>query len=57
MLKKSHRVAVFYNAGTAVYYCLTLNPVMPLHRNFIYWIDKRQWKYVFLLLMLELSHY
>jgi hypothetical protein len=28
---------------------------MPFHRNFIYWIDKRKWKYVFLLTMLELS--
>ena len=28
---------------------------MPLHRNFTYWIDKRRWKYVFLLTMLELS--
>ena len=28
---------------------------MPFHRNFIYWIDKRKWKYVFLLKMLELS--
>jgi hypothetical protein len=28
---------------------------MPHHRNFIYWIDKRKWKYVFLLTMLELS--
>lgn len=28
---------------------------MPLHRNFTYWIDKRKWKYVFLLTTLELS--
>lgn len=28
---------------------------MPFHRNFIYWIDKRKWKYVFLLATLELS--
>jgi hypothetical protein len=28
---------------------------MPLFRNFTYWIDKRKWKYVFLLKMLELS--
>lgn len=28
---------------------------MPYHRNFTYWIDKRKWKYVFLLTMLELS--
>jgi hypothetical protein len=28
---------------------------MPLHRNFTYWIDKRAWKYVFLLKTLELS--
>jgi hypothetical protein len=28
---------------------------MPFHRNFIYWIDKRDWKYVFLLTTLELS--
>lgn len=32
-----------------------LNLVMPLHRNFTYWIDKRKWKYVFLLTTLELS--
>lgn len=28
---------------------------MPFHRNFTYWIDKRKWKYVFLLTTLELS--
>ena len=28
---------------------------MPFHRNFIYWIDKRKWKYIFLLATLELS--
>jgi len=28
---------------------------MPFHRNFTYWIDKRKWKYVFLLATLELS--
>ena len=28
---------------------------MIFHRNFTYWIDKRKWKYVFLLTMLELS--
>jgi hypothetical protein len=28
---------------------------MTFHRNFTYWIDKRKWKYVFLLMMLELS--
>jgi hypothetical protein len=22
---------------------------MPFHRNFTYWIDKRRWKYCFLL--------
>jgi len=26
---------------------------MLFHRNFIYWIDKRRWKYVFLLTALE----
>ena len=30
---------------------------MPFHRNFIYWIDKRKWKYVFLLATLELSRF
>lgn len=25
---------------------------MPFHRNFTYWIDKRRWKYYFLLLSL-----
>jgi hypothetical protein len=28
---------------------------MPFFRNFTYWIDKRRWKYVFLLKTLELS--
>jgi hypothetical protein len=28
---------------------------MTFHRNFTYWIDKRKWKYVFLLTTLELS--
>jgi len=28
---------------------------MPFHRNFTYWIDKRNWKYIFLLATLELS--
>ena len=28
---------------------------MPFHRNFIYYIDKRKWKYIFLLSTLELS--
>jgi hypothetical protein len=28
---------------------------MPYHRNFTYYIDKRKWKYVFLLATLELS--
>lgn len=28
---------------------------MPFFRNFTYWIDKRKWKYVFLLASLELS--
>ncbi len=28
---------------------------MPLHRNFTYWIDKRIWKYYFLMLSLQLS--
>jgi hypothetical protein len=28
---------------------------MPLNRNFTYWIDKRKWKYIFLLATLELS--
>jgi hypothetical protein len=27
---------------------------MPLHRNFTYWIDKRKWKYYFLVVSLEL---
>jgi hypothetical protein len=30
---------------------------MPFQRNFTYWIDKRAWKYVFLLKTLELSGY
>ena len=34
----------------------SVNLIMPFHRNFIYWIDKRKWKYVFLLTTLELSH-
>jgi hypothetical protein len=28
---------------------------MPFHRNFTYYIDKRKWKYIFLLSTLELS--
>ena len=35
--------------------CLFL--VMPFHRNFLYWIDKRKWKYIFLLATLELSQF
>ncbi len=27
---------------------------MPFHRNFTYYIDKRNWKYVFLLASLDL---
>ncbi len=26
---------------------------MPFHRNFTYWIDKRGWKYYFLMVALE----
>lgn len=29
--------------------------IMPFHRNFTYYIDKRKWKYIFLLATLELS--
>jgi hypothetical protein len=36
------------------YICRTLH-AMPLFRNFTYWIDKRRWKYVFLLTTLELA--
>lgn len=28
---------------------------MPFHRNFTYWIDKRRWKYYFLMVALEAS--
>lgn len=28
---------------------------MPFHRNFTYWIDKRKWKYYFLMVSLELA--
>ena len=28
---------------------------MPYFRNFTYWIDKRKWKYIFLLATLELT--
>lgn len=28
---------------------------MPLYRNFTYWIDKRAWKYFFLMLSLALA--
>ncbi len=27
---------------------------MPFHRNFTYYIDKRKWKYYFLMMALEL---
>jgi hypothetical protein len=30
---------------------------MPFHRNFTYWIDKRRWKYYFLMVALEASRY
>jgi len=30
---------------------------MTFKRNFTYWIDKRGWKYVFLLATLELSRW
>ncbi len=26
---------------------------MPFFRNFLYWIDKRRWKYVFMLMMIN----
>lgn len=32
-----------------------VNLGMPHYRNFLYWIDKRRWKYIFLLATLELS--
>lgn len=28
---------------------------MPYHRNFTWFIDKRKWKYIFLLTTLEMS--
>jgi hypothetical protein len=28
---------------------------MPLKRNFTYWIDKRTWKYYFLVVALQLN--
>lgn len=28
---------------------------MPFHRNFTYYIDKRRWKYYFLMVSLELD--
>lgn len=28
---------------------------MPLYRNFIYWLDKRNWKYYFLLAALAMA--
>lgn len=28
---------------------------MPLFRNFTYWIDKRRWKYYFLMVSLEMD--
>jgi hypothetical protein len=29
--------------------------IMPFHRNFTYWIDKRNWKYYFLMVALEMG--
>ncbi|MGN6420151.1 MAG: hypothetical protein ACTHMC_21770 [Pseudobacter sp.] len=29
--------------------------VMPYFRNFTYWIDKRRWKYYFLMVSLEMD--
>jgi hypothetical protein len=31
------------------------NDFMPFHRNFTYWIDKRRWKYCFLLSALAMD--
>jgi len=28
---------------------------MPFNRNFTYWIDKRKWKYYFLIIAIELE--
>jgi hypothetical protein len=36
-------------------YLCPSTPTMPFCRNFTYWIDKRRWKYVFLLTTLELA--
>lgn len=40
--------------ASGYYLCISLR-IMPFFRNFIYWIDKRRWKYVFLLTTLELA--
>jgi len=36
-------------------YLCPIASTMPFFRNFTYWIDKRRWKYVFLLTTLELA--
>ena len=32
-----------------------LSDCMPFNRNFTYWIDKRKWKYYFLIIAIELE--
>jgi len=41
------KIAVFLRGKQKAY--------MPLHRNFTYWIDKRAWKFFFLMLSLALA--
>jgi len=38
-----------------VYFLINLCLFMPFFRNFIYWIDKRRWKFSFLQAALDMS--
>ncbi len=43
------------SALEGIFLILNTDLIMPFHRNFTYYIDKRKWKYIFLLATLELS--
>lgn len=60
MILNLPREVFLFRFRRIVYRLLGFSPqyitlVMTLHRNFTYWIDKRRWKYVFLLTTLALS--
>lgn len=42
--------------GLPEYSLILINvSIMPFKRNFTYWIDKRRWKFYFLMVSLELD--